>query len=88
MAFENINAAPNYFRQSFGQKGFRVITSSFTPVANEEYRVIQVLEDSVVTATSLAGDSLAAVTLTAGSSVYGLFSAVSCSSGRLLAYIA
>lgn len=64
------------------------MTSASTPVANEEYRVIQVLEDAVVTATSLAGDSLSAVTLVAGSSVYGLFSAVSCSSGRLLAYIA
>ena len=88
MAYENIQADTNFYRQSFGQKGFRVMTSASTPVANEEYRVIQVLEDSVVTATSLAGDSLAAVTLTAGSSVYGLFSAVSCSSGRLLAYIA
>lgn len=88
MAYENIQADTNFYRQSFGQKGFRVMTSASTPVANEEYRVIQVLEDAVVTATSLAGDSLSAVTLVAGSSVYGLFSAVSCSSGRLLAYIA
>jgi len=88
MAYENIQADTNFYRQSFGQKGFRVMTSASTPVANEEYRVIQVLEDSVVTATSLAGDSLSAVTLVTGSFVYGLFSAVSCSSGRLLAYIA
>ena len=88
MAYENIQADTNFYRQSFGQKGFRVITSGFTPVANEEYRVIQVLEDAVVSATSLAGDNLVAVPLISGGSVYGLFSAVSCSSGRLLAYIA
>lgn len=88
MAFENINAAPNFFRQSFGQKGFRVITSSFTPITNEEYRVIVTLDDSTVTATALAGDSLAAAAVPAGFEVYGLFSAVSVSAGRVLAYIA
>lgn len=88
MAFENINAAPNYFRQSFGQKGFRRITSSFTPVAGEEYRVIVPVEDAVVTVVSLAGDSLTSVTLPAGYSLYGLFSSVSVASGSVIAYIA
>jgi hypothetical protein len=88
MAFENINAAPNYFRQSFGQKGFRRITSSFVPVAGEEYRVIVPLVDSVVSATALAGDSLTAATLPTGLGVYGLFSSVTVTSGTVLAYIA
>lgn len=88
MAFENINAAPNYFRQSFGQKGFRLITSSFVPVAGEEYRVIVPLVDSVVSATALAGDSLTAATLPTGLGVYGLFSSVTVTSGTVLAYIA
>lgn len=88
MAFENINAAPNYFRQSFGQKGFRLITSSFTPVTGEEYRVIVPLVDSVVSATALAGDNLTAATLPTGLGVYGLFSSVTVTSGTVLAYIA
>jgi len=88
MAFENINAAPNFFRQSFGQKGFRRITSSFTPVSGEEYRVIVPVEDAVVTVVSLAGDNLTSVTLPAGYSLYGLFSSVSVASGSVIAYIA
>jgi hypothetical protein len=88
MAFENINAAPNYFRQSFGQKGFRLITSSFTPVANEEYRVIVPLDDSTVTAVALAGDNLTAAAVPAGFEVYGLFTSVTVTAGRVLAYIA
>lgn len=88
MAFENINAAPNFFRQSFGQKGFRLIIPGSTPVSGEEYRVIVPLDDSTVTATALAGDSLAAAAVPAGFEVYGLFSAVSVSAGRVLAYIA
>jgi hypothetical protein len=47
-----------------------------------------VLADAVVTLTSEEGDNLSAVTLLAGSTVYGLFSAVSVSSGTVIAYIA
>jgi hypothetical protein len=90
MAYENIQADTNFYRQSFGQKGFRVITSSFTPVANEEYRVIIPLEDSTVSAVSLGavGDNLSSVAIPAGLAVYGLFSSVTVSAGRVLAYIA
>jgi hypothetical protein len=90
MAFENINAAPNFFRQSFGQKGFRLITSTFTPVADEQYRAIVPLDDSTISATSLGaiGDNLASTAIPAGLAVYGLFSSVTVSTGRVLAYIA
>jgi len=88
MAYENIQADTNFYRQSFGQKGFRRITSSFTPVSGEEYRVIVPVEDAVVTVVSLAGDSLTSVTLPSGYSLYGLFSSVSVSSGSVIAYIA
>jgi hypothetical protein len=90
MAYENIQADTNFYRQSFGQKGFRVITSSFTPVANEEYRVIIPLEDSTVSAVSLGavGDNISSVAIPAGLAVYGLFSSVTVSAGRVLAYIA
>jgi hypothetical protein len=88
MAYENIQADTNFYRQSFGQKGFRLITSSFTPVANEEYRVLVTLDDSTVTAVALAGDNLTAAAVPAGFEVYGLFTSVTVTAGRVLAYIA
>jgi len=88
MAYENIQAEPNFYRQSFGQKGFRRITSSFSPISGEYYRAFTVISDAVITTTPLEGDNLSAVTLLAGTTVYGLFSAISVSSGALIAYIA
>ena len=88
MGYSNLNATPNYQLQAFGQKGFRVITSSFSPVSGEYYRAITVLADAVVSVTSEEGDDLSSVTLLAGSTVYGLFSAVSAASGTVIAYIA
>jgi hypothetical protein len=88
MAYENIQADTNFYRQSFGQKGLRVVTSAFTPVSGEFYRAFTITSDAVVTATPVEGDSLSAVTLLAGTTVYGLFSAISVSSGTVIAYIA
>jgi hypothetical protein len=90
MAYENIQADTNFYRQSFGQKGFRLITSSFTPVADEQYRVVVPLEDSTISVVSLGsvGDNLTASVVPTGVAVYGLFSSVTVSTGRVLAYIA
>jgi hypothetical protein len=90
MAHENIQADTNFYRQSFGQAGFRVITSAFVPVSGEEYRVIVPLETSTVSAVSLGsvGDNLSSVSLPANLAVYGLFSSVTVASGKVLAYIA
>ena len=88
MSYSNITNPVNYQLQAFGQKGFRVVTSSFSPVSGEYYRALTVTSDAVVTVTSEEGDNLSAVTLLAGSTIYGLFSAVSVSSGTGIAYIA
>lgn len=88
MSYSNITNPVNYQLQAFGQKGFRVVTSSFSPVSEEYYRALTVTSDAVVTVTSEEGDNLSAVTLLAGSTIYGLFSAVSVSSGTVIAYIA
>jgi hypothetical protein len=88
MSYANINNPANYQLASFGQFGFRNITSGFSPVSGELYRAVTVLSDAVVTVTPSSGDSLSAITLLAGTTIYGLFSAVSVSSGRVLAYIA
>lgn len=88
MAYSNINNPANYQLASFGQKGFRLVTSSFSPISGEYYRALTVTSDAVITLTSQNGDNLSALTLLAGTTIYGLFSAVSVSSGTVLAYIA
>ena len=88
MAYENIQADTNFYRQSFGQKGFRLIIPGSVAVADEQYRVIVPLDDSTVTAVALAGDNLTAASIPAGFEVYGLFTSVTVTAGRVLAYIA
>lgn len=88
MSYSNINNPANYQLQAFGQKGFRVLTSSSTPVSGEFYRAFTVSSDAVVTATSVEGDNLTAVPVFAGTTIYGLFSALGVSSGVAIAYIA
>jgi hypothetical protein len=88
MAYENIQAPANYYLQSFGQKGFRKVTSAFTPVTGEYYRAIFALEDSIITANAEAGDDLSAQAILAGTVIYGLFSSVAVSSGSCICYIA
>ena len=92
MGYSNINNPANFQLQAFGQNGLRNIASGFTPVTDEFYRAFTALEDSVVTATAATnvvnGDSLTSVTIPAGITIYGLFSALSVASGRVIAYIA
>jgi hypothetical protein len=88
VSYSNITSTPNFQLAAFGQKGFRKITSAFTPVAGEEYRVVYALQDSTITLVSVNGDSLTSQTLLAGTAVYGLFTSVACASGSVLAYIA
>lgn len=88
MAYENIQAEPNFFRQTFGQKGFRRITSSFSPVTDEQYRAISAIEDTTISVVSYAGDNLTSIAIPAGFTLYGLFSSVTVASGSVIAYIA
>ena len=88
MAYENVNATPNFQRQVLGQKGLRSIRTGGTGTVGEHYRAITALADASVTVVSESGDNLTTVTLSAGITIYGLFSAVSVSSGTVIAYIA
>ena len=88
MSYSNVSNPANYQLQALGQKGFRKITTGFSPVADEYYRAIVVVNDAVITTTSEAGDNLFAEAVIAGTVVYGLFSAVSVSAGTVIAYIA
>lgn len=76
-----------YNTLSFGGYGFRVVDDTFTPIAEESYAAIQVIEEAEVTAEALAGDDLTSETLAVGLVVYGVFSSVSVASGKVLAYI-
>lgn len=88
MAYENVNATPNFQRQVLGQKGFRYLTGAASGTAGEHYRAITALADASVTVVSESGDNLTTVTLSAGITIYGLFSEVSIASGTIVAYIA
>tara|TARA_R110002126_G_scaffold100092_1_gene231480 strand:- start:194 stop:460 length:267 start_codon:yes stop_codon:yes gene_type:complete len=88
MSYSNINNPANYQLASFGQFGFRKISTGGTGTANEQYRVVYALEDTTVTVVSYAGDDLAGEFLLAGTAVYGLFSEVVVVEGSVLAYIA
>lgn len=88
MSYSNITSTPNFQLAAFGQKGFRRVTSAFTPVAGEEYRVVYALQDSTITVVSTSGDGLTSQIILAGTAVYGLFTSVACASGSVLAYIA
>jgi len=88
MAYENVNATPNFQRQVLGQKGLRKISAGGSGTSQEFYRAITVLADTVISTTADSGDSLSSVSIPAGVTVYGLFSSVSVTSGEVLAYIA
>ena len=88
MGYSNITNPVNYQLASFGQSGFRKISTGQTGTSGEQYRVIYALENATISATSVNGDSLSAQAVLAGTSIYGLFTAVSVSSGSILAYIA
>lgn len=88
MAYENVSSPVNFQRQVLGQKGFRLIVAAGAGQAGEFYRAITATDDAVISVTAEAGDSLASVTIPAGVTVYGLFSTISVTSGKIIAYIA
>lgn len=88
MAFENVNATPNFQRQVLGQKGFRKLRTGNTSISGEFYRAITVLADASITLTPVSGDALTTEAVSAGVTIYGLFSSITIVSGDVLAYIA
>lgn len=88
MAYENVNATPNFQRQVLGQKGFRKLRTGSASISGEFYRAITVLDDAVITTVSEAGDVLTSEAIPAGITIYGLFSSITVTSGELIAYIA
>jgi len=88
MAYENVNATPNFQRQVLGQKGFRKISTGGSGTAGEHYRAITALDYTTITVSSESGDDLSSVEIPAGVTIYGLFDSVSVTTGLVVAYIA
>jgi hypothetical protein len=88
MGYSNINATPNYQLQGFGQSGMRTISTSQAYVEGEYYRVLVATQDSTISATSVIGDDITDLQVYAGTTIYGLFTAVSVSVGEVTAYLA
>ena len=87
MSFNTIVREKDFQASSFGEYGFRLVESGFSQPAGEVYRAITFVEDSLITVTCSSGDGLTSETFAAGLTIYGKFSAISVSSGRVIAYI-
>lgn len=71
--------------QAFGQSGFDYVTTG--TINSHTYIAISALEDASISATSAGGgDSLSSVTIPKGMTIYGKFSSITVSSGKILAY--
>jgi hypothetical protein len=88
MSYTNLNNPANYQLQSFGQDGMRTISTTQAYVEGEYYRVLVATEDSTLSATSMVGDDLASIEVYAGTTIYGLFTAVTVTAGEVTAYLA
>lgn len=75
---------------SFGDYGFRILSSGETSNVGEYFGAIQVLTDSFIGFTNdvANGDTtIANLELMAGQVVYGNFTSVAVTSGKVIAYI-
>ena len=88
MAETNLNSKSDFQMLSFGQFGSEYIVAGETGSESTVFKSITALEQTVITLTQLKGDTtLTSITLETGITVYGLFTAVSVTSGKVLAYI-
>ena len=88
MSYTNLNNPANYQLQGFGQDGMRTVSTTQAYVEGEYYRVIVAVEDSTISATSMVGDNLTNIDVYAGTTIYGLFTAITVSVGEVNAYLA
>lgn len=87
MAYSNLTNPGNYQLASFGQKGFKKVTSS-APAPTGHYNSILVLDDASITCTSVNGEGLSNEEVPAGVTIVGMFTSIEVASGVVLAYIA
>ena len=86
----NLYSASEFQKLSFGDKGLRILSSGDTSVVGENFCAIQAIESSVISCdidtvggdTSISSLSIGAVTI-----IYGNFSNISISVGKIISYI-
>ena len=79
-----------YHKSAFGDFGLEVIASGETSSTDTQFNAIQATEDSTISATNntTRGDtSITSLELFAGMIIYGSFHTISCSAGKIIAYI-
>jgi len=85
MAYSNLTNTGNYQLASFGQKGFKVISAE---TVTGHFNAIQVLEGANITLVAVNGEGLTSQDIQAGITIFGLFTSVVATTGKVLAYIA
>ena len=79
-----------YHKSAFGDFGLRIIASGGTSTVGEQYNAIQAMEDSTVSATNntTKGDTtISSLVILSGQIIYGSFHTISCTGGKVIAYI-
>lgn len=86
----NLYYSGEFQKLSFGDKGLRVLANGSTSVSGEKFCAIQAIESSTISCTinTSGGDaSLTSLEIGAGTVIYGNFSIVSVSVGKVISYI-
>jgi hypothetical protein len=79
-----------YHKSAFGDFGLEIIANGESSSASTQFNAIQALEDSTISATNNTpnGDtSITSLELVTGMIIYGSFHTISCSAGKIIAYI-
>ena len=89
MSIQRLQHTPEHRLQTFGQKGFKYVAVT-SAVTGLDVVAITVLEEATVGSSGIvcdAGDDIASgAVLPAGITIYGKFSTIHISAGKLIAY--
>jgi hypothetical protein len=88
MGYTNIQADVNFRRQVLNQDGLKYVTGPYTSYNQDDFRAFTAVTDCVVSCTSYVGDSLVGEIIYAGTTIYGLFSSITITSGDAILQLA
>jgi len=86
----NLYYSSEFQKLSFGDKGLRILSNGSTSVSGEKFCAIQATDSSIISCVinSVGGDStITSLEIGAGMVIYGDFSDVSVSVGKIISYI-
>lgn len=82
----NLTKDYNFFANYFGQGGFDAVGASETVSAHTYVAITALVDNTTVTVDAEHGDDLSVSPIPAGCTIYGRFSSVTCSAGKILVY--